>query len=420
MKTSMMKRWVAIFMTLILVAVMAVPCMAANGDAVTKAREGVVKIRNTLYFEGVAIAWTDGTGVLVATDRAGTSTDLVLTAYHVIDLEQLYYYELDGGRIIDVRNYPDQFEIKTCILLDDGVMIDYTVDPSAKSPSDKSDWALLHLEHKLENIHALKLGSDGALEINDPVWALGFPYLVETDSQRYTKDDVIVTQGTVIKKDADFPYGDGIFLLHSAPVTHGNSGGPLINERGDVVGLNVKVLADEKSAYNYATRIDEIKSVLDRLGIGYVEGGDMDITWVIVIAAIVLVVLVGAAVIFFTVKGKRGTQGAKASAEPTNQAPHLIIRSGRLAGGRYRMTDRIVIGRDPSQCNIVYPADTAGISGVHCEINVQNGVFYLRDCKSTYGTYLGNGMKLTPGSAVVIGVGTTFYLADPENTFVVQ
>ena len=111
---------------------------------------------------------------------------------------------------------------------------------------------------------------------------------------------------------------------------------------------------------------------------------------------------------------------AASAAQPTSPTLHIVAQSGRLAGSRYRLTDRIAIGRDPSRCHIVFPADTPGVSGLHCELFVQNGAVYLRDCNSSYGTYLANGTKLAGGNIVMVGVGTTFFVGERDNSFTVQ
>ncbi len=67
--------------------------------------------------------------------------------------------------------------------------------------------------------------SEGQPPINDPVWAIGAPY---------GKPEVI-TQGTFKRMTSD-----GI-LLSSTEVHPGNSGGPLLNRNGEVIGINTEI-----------------------------------------------------------------------------------------------------------------------------------------------------------------------------------
>ena len=48
------------------------------------------------------------------------------------------------------------------------------------------------------------------------------------------------------------------------------------------------------------------------------------------------------------------------------------------------------------------------------------GEFLLTDLKSTYGTFLSGGQKLTPGVPCRLRPGDVFYLGDPENALRVE
>jgi pSer/pThr/pTyr-binding forkhead associated (FHA) protein len=84
--------------------------------------------------------------------------------------------------------------------------------------------------------------------------------------------------------------------------------------------------------------------------------------------------------------------------------------------------DPITIGRDPKQCQLVFPGDVASVGRLHCVVRFDKtrGAFILEDRNSTNGTFLGNGMRLSPGTAYQIAHGGKFYLADPSNMFQVM
>src|SRR5699024_12849471 len=82
----------------------------------------------------------------------------------------------------------------------------------------------------------------------------------------------------------------------------------------------------------------------------------------------------------------------------------------------------LVIGRDPATCNIVFDKNTPGISGRHCQVvyDPNEDCFIITDLGSSYGTFLGNGKKLTANVAEKLSTGDTFYLCDNANRFVVS
>lgn len=75
-----------------------------------------------------------------------------------------------------------------------------------------------------------------------------------------------------------------------------------------------------------------------------------------------------------------------------NRIAILQAKSGPLTGSKFKITKRIVIGRDPRVCNVIFPLETKGVSRRHCVIEVKNNSIYIADLSST-GTYLPDGRK---------------------------
>lgn len=93
---------------------------------------------------------------------------------------------------------------------------------------------------------------------------------------------------------------------------------------------------------------------------------------------------------------------------------------GALQGMTFPISSRVVFGRDPKRCSIIYPKDAKGISGVHCAAEpTADGQIILTDLGSTYGTMAG-GRQLTAGKGVTLHPGDTFTLGGSENVFVVR
>lgn len=98
----------------------------------------------------------------------------------------------------------------------------------------------------------------------------------------------------------------------------------------------------------------------------------------------------------------------------------LACIGGALQGMTFPISSRVVIGRDPKHCSIIYPKDAHGISSVHCAAEpTADGQIILIDLGSTYGTMAG-GQQLTAGKGVTLHSGDAFTLGGSENVFVVR
>ena len=114
---------------------------------------------------------------------------------------------------------------------------------------------------------------------------------------------------------------------------------------------------------------------------------------------------------------------------PTQQLPveekpqprvALACIGGALQGMTFPISSRVVIGRDPKHCSIIYPKDAHGISSVHCAAEpTADGQIILIDPGSTYGTMAG-GQQLTVGKGVTLHPGDAFTLGGKENVFEVR
>lgn len=93
---------------------------------------------------------------------------------------------------------------------------------------------------------------------------------------------------------------------------------------------------------------------------------------------------------------------------------------GNLQGMTFPISSRVVFGRDPKRCSIIYPKDAKGISGVHCAAEpTADGLIILTDLGSTYGTMAG-GQQLTADKGVTLHPGDIFTLGGSENRFTVR
>jgi serine protease Do len=97
----------------------------------------------------------------------------------------------------------------------------------------KTDLALIKISSPFEKLPVLRLGDSDNIRVGDWVLAIGNPFGLE---HTVTKG-IISATGRVIGSG---PYDN--FLQTDAPINPGNSGGPLINLRGEVIGINTAIV----------------------------------------------------------------------------------------------------------------------------------------------------------------------------------
>ncbi len=129
----------------------------------------------------------------------------------------------------------------------------------------KTDIALVKIEAR--NLPVIPLGGADPLQVGEPVMAIGNPFGLE---QTVTTGIVSAT-GRVI---GEGPYDD--FIQTDAAINPGNSGGPLINARGQAIGINAAMFSQSGGSVGigFAIPINLAKSVITQLATtGHMERG---------------------------------------------------------------------------------------------------------------------------------------------------
>ncbi|MBE8162468.1 MAG: PDZ domain-containing protein [Bdellovibrionaceae bacterium] len=130
-----------------------------------------------------------------------------------------------------------------------------------------SDIALIKINTKYQLPFA-SLGSSQALQVGQWVAAFGNPYGY---SHTMTKG-IISAKGREIDELNRFP-----FLQTDASINKGNSGGPLVNMQGEVIGVN-SAIDPRAQGIGFAIPIDNVKSILKELKeYGFVKRGFLGI-----------------------------------------------------------------------------------------------------------------------------------------------
>lgn len=129
-----------------------------------------------------------------------------------------------------------------------------------------SDVALLKIEDN--NHHSVMLGDSDDLIIGEWAIALGNPFGL------FVKSKPTVTVGVISATDRDFSRQQGRvyedMIQTDASINHGNSGGPLCNAGGQVIGMNTFIYTGDTGTsgfvgIGFALPINRIKNIIDDL-----------------------------------------------------------------------------------------------------------------------------------------------------------
>ncbi|GAB2590307.1 hypothetical protein GCM10027168_24280 [Streptomyces capparidis] len=150
--------------------------------------------------------------------RESTGTGFVLdTSGHILTNNHVVESAEDGGEV-DVT-------------FNDGEVADARI----VGGDSGYDLAVLKVDG-VTDLHPLRLGDSDAVQVGDPVVAIGAPYDLEgtvTSGIISAKDRPITAGG---EEGSDISYVNA--LQTDAPINPGNSGGPLVNTKGQVIGIN--------------------------------------------------------------------------------------------------------------------------------------------------------------------------------------
>jgi serine protease Do len=182
-----------------------------------------------------------GTGFIISKDG------FILTNNHVVE----------GATKIQVSFYGDDPDVT------------YLAQVVGRDPL--TDSALIELTEKPKReLTEVKFGDSAQMQPGDWVMAIGNPFgLAHT-----------VSVGVVSATERPFPITDGRsqdVLQTDAAINPGNSGGPLLNVRGEVVGVNTAIYTDSRQAGNigigFAIPINTVRELLPQLRAGKVTRG---------------------------------------------------------------------------------------------------------------------------------------------------
>lgn len=417
-------RVICLMLALVCVLTLTLPALAASEQEFIKnAANGVVRL---LVISKDRIC----TGTAFAVGKSGEAPQYFVTNRHVVnseyevwnykdgDMEFLYSYEESAEKI---------FIMKSSHAVTYSSAYGWNIESSQLIPCDiiynkteaNPDIAVIRATDPVEGCVALPLAEKvSEADVASAVYALGFPVIAdgsETNRLLAGSENMTVTRGVISRYGMMGSFDNCKMIVHDAKISGGNSGGPLLNSKGQVIGINTAMEMDSQSTSFYALSNTYIMSVCDELEIEYAVGSGME-WWLIAL----LVVLGAAIVVLLIVLIVRLVKNSKRDPEPAPVDDVLRIEGefGVFKNNRYKVDRSITIGCG-NQNKLAMPEGTAGVSHKHCVVSPGNhtGEIQLTDLGSKYGTFLGNGQKMTPNVPVVLRRGDRFWLGSKDQTF---
>lgn len=383
--------------------------------------------------------WVHGTGFLVG--QKGTH---VLTNAHIVDECALEILVLASSK---------EGEIASPV----GAKVIWN---SWEAHGKRLDVALLSLERKIDR-RGVDFSSSKTVVEGDPIWVMGFPGAADKVAASVSIASPTGSSGQVsriIHQSSSDGKQSGVKLYQiSAAINPGSSGGPLFNEFGEVVGINsLKALVNvvsvsrgtensgvsvtrvaEGESIGWAQEIDEVLPILSRFKIEYretLERRNRLLVWIDrdpmtagAIGFMAFVMTIGTALLVCRVYWPQALSTASLRVAPafrgagSETRARTIGRTGKYRGATFPVQEKLVFGRDPAVCNVVFDANSLNISSKHCTLKFlpEGNVFLLEDHQSSNGTFTKDG-RVRAGKGTVMSSGDFFYITSRENQFVVK
>jgi 2-alkenal reductase len=124
-----------------------------------------------------------------------------------------------------------------------------------------ADVGVVKVDPKGLSLVPLQLGHTGAVQVGDPVAAIGSPFGEENS----LSVGVVSAKNRTIEALTDFSIGNA--LQTDAAINRGNSGGPLLDARGRVIGINSQIRSSGGGSVGvgFAVSVDTIRNSIDQI-----------------------------------------------------------------------------------------------------------------------------------------------------------
>ena len=197
-----------------------------GGSSMTpyEARQGVVMVRGIIYDTEGNSQWGWGTGWAIG--KPGEPVEYIVTNGHVVadayEYPQQYPNEIFGSVEVYYSAAENDFAQAEIVCY---------------SPQTQKDIAILRLPSPTEKRIALSLRESDSVKPGDTAYALGYPgnAVANQPLPKYDMNDVTMTKGIISNRTTLTSTTYEAFQM-DVSIAGGNSGGPLVDESGNLIG----------------------------------------------------------------------------------------------------------------------------------------------------------------------------------------
>jgi len=182
--------------------------------------------------------------------------------------------------LIDQYSQLQSFQLFHHVIIPDGTALPFEIKqygaPTGESNDQGKDVAIIKIEVK--NAPILKLGDSDKVQLQDHVTVLGYPGAADTFNSGLLSSksslEATINDGKIsARKQAS---SGAPILQTSTPATHGNSGGPVLNDADEVIGLLTfrgdTVNGQEVSGFSFIVPSNTVMEYVKSAGANNVEG----------------------------------------------------------------------------------------------------------------------------------------------------
>lgn len=230
---------------------------------------------------GCLTAWTDARAQKTQAESPGLSPEeqIVISVYkqagpgvvHITSTALAYDVFFNpvpqkgagSGFVVDDRGYI----LTNNHVVEDADSLEVTLPDKSKVPAKligrdpSNDLAVVKISVPKEKLHPLKMGNSDALQVGQMAIAIGNPFGLDRTVTR----GVVSSVGRTLRSESGRQIR-GV-IQTDAPINPGNSGGPLLNSRGEVIGINSAIYTPSGGSVGigFAVPVNTAKRLLPQL-----------------------------------------------------------------------------------------------------------------------------------------------------------